>query len=99
MHDLESYAFDGETFDPERDGARLTSEFLRVFKLMRDGQWRTLKEISRVTGDSEAGISARLRDFRKAKFGSYQVERRYVTAGVWQYRVLRPTPSGQARLW
>lgn len=38
---------------------------------------------------SEAGISARIRDLRKAKCGGYEVERRRVKGGLWEYRVKR----------
>jgi hypothetical protein len=53
-----------------------------------DGKWRTLADISAVTGDPEASVSARLRDLRKVKFGGLSVQRRYAGGGLWQYRVL-----------
>lgn len=85
--------FDGSTYDPERDGERLRTQFLRVRELMFDGKWRTLKQIAAYAEGSEAAVSARLRDLRKRKFGGYVVEREYVDNGIWQYRV----PSGQTR--
>jgi hypothetical protein len=84
---------DGETFDPAKDTIRLNNQHARVAKLMRDGEWRTLHTISRWTGDPEASVSARLRDFRKERFGSHQIERRRVKTapGLWEYRlVLNP---------
>lgn len=89
--------FDGVTFDPALDGERLTKQIGRVFETMRDGRWRTLHEIAsteagRKAGDSEAGISARLRDLRKPRFGAYTVDRRRretATGGTWEYRVTR----------
>jgi hypothetical protein len=80
-------AFDGETFDHERDQARLSGQLARVLALMRDQHWRTLDEIRAVVGGSEAAISARLRDLRKVKFGRYAVERRHVHDGLFEYRV------------
>lgn len=83
--------FDGATFDPETDCARLMSLLARVESLMRDGQWRTLSEISRITCGSEASVSARLRDLRKEKFGGHIVERRRrgpPEAGLWEYRLI-----------
>lgn len=82
----------GETFDPELDGPRLARQLNRVKTLMLDGHWRTLRQIAYVVGGSEAGISARLRDLRKPKFGGYLVERRRsrdaaADAGLWEYRV------------
>ena len=69
--------FDGTTFDAALDAVRLSRQAQLVFDLMRDGQWRTLAEITRAIGcGSEAGVSARLRDFRKPKFGGFVVDRR-----------------------
>lgn len=67
---------DGETYEPECDGVRLGKQALAVFELMSDGRWRTLGEIVAAIGSgSEAGVSARLRDFRKQKFGGHVVNR------------------------
>ena len=79
--------FDGDTFDLERDGQRLRTNLERVASLMGDGQWRTLAEIATATGGSEAGVSARLRDLRKARFGGFTVARRRRDGGLWEYRV------------
>ena len=84
--------FDGETFDQELDGKRLTSQLEQVFRLMVDSKWRTLSEISGVTGGSESGVSARLRDFRKSRFGSHEVQRRRKgqgRSGLWEYRLIQ----------
>lgn len=89
--------FDGATFNAEHDEARLLGQLVRVRTLMLDGVWRTLSEISVATGAPEASISARLRDLRKTKFGSYVVEsqpRGERAAGLWEYRVLPPTEDG-----
>ena len=88
--------FDGETFDLDRDGERLTGQLDRVRALMRDGRWRTLSEIAARVEGSEAGVSARLRDLRKPRFGSLTVEREYVSDGVWRYRVLPANPDSYA---
>lgn len=81
-------SFDGGTFNQARDGVRLTGQWLRVTQCMQDGQWRSLRDISSVTGDPEASVSARLRDLRKEKFGSQTVERKYIDKGLFEYRVL-----------
>ena len=85
-----TYTFDGETYEPALDGARLSREYDRVFRLMRDGEWRTLADISEATGDPQASVSARLRDMRKPRFGSHTVERRRCGEGLFEYRLLRP---------
>lgn len=82
-------SFDGKTFEPEQDGARLNAQMRRVGALMADGQWRTLAEIEARTGDPQASVSARLRDLRKAKFGQHTVDRRRRSPGTFEYRVVR----------
>jgi hypothetical protein len=82
-------SFDGTTFDPARDSVRLTKQWWDVWLLMCDGHWRTLRMISERTGHPEASISARLRDFRKKRFGGHEVERRYISDGLYEYRVVR----------
>jgi hypothetical protein len=102
FHKRKDASFDGETFDPAKDKARLTRQLGLVFETMMDGRWRTLadisadahalslKETSTPWTVSEASISARLRDLRKPKFGSYVVERKEKSRGLYQYRLLSP---------
>ena len=85
--------FKGSTIRIPFDVARLNKQLRRVYRCMCDGQWRTLRQISDATGDPEASISARLRDFRNHQYlqqyfvmDSERVpgnERR----GIWRYRV------------
>lgn len=84
---LANAIFDGSTYEALHDQERLNSQLWRVFRLMRDGEWRTLAEIARETGGSEAGVSARLRDLRKERFGRYPVARRRVDGGLFEYRM------------
>ena len=82
--------FDGATVEAV-DRERLMGQLAHVLALMSDGKWRTLKEIA---GEkySEAGVSARLRDLRKAKWGSYTVDRRRrgeVKSGLFEYMVTK----------
>jgi hypothetical protein len=80
--------FNGADYVPERDNARLTGQLLRIWNVVCDGEWRTLSEISQITGDPEASISAQLRHLRKPRFGGYEVEREHVKDGLYRYRVL-----------
>lgn len=83
--------FDGSSFEPEFDQERLTGQMYRVFDCMKDGIWRTLSEIQSVTKDPESSISARLRNFRKHKFGSHVVNRKRRGShsdGCWEYQLI-----------
>ncbi len=82
--------FAGETYSPTLDETRLRGQLAQVRELMSDRRWRTLSEIRETLGEkhSEAGISARLRDLRKKRFGEYLVERRRRSQGTFEYRVL-----------
>lgn len=84
---MEQMHFDGRTFVPARDGERLTGLWRRVFDVMGDGQWHSLPELARRCQGSETSVSARLRDFRKSRWGGHTVERRHIGAGVWEYRM------------
>jgi len=89
MTQLKFYA-DGLTYSQQDDKDRLKSQFSRVKKLMRDGEWRTLTDIQQAVGGSEAGISARLRDLRKSRNGTNLVDKRRRGApgdGLYEYRL------------
>lgn len=80
-------AFDGATYIPKRDYERLSGQLKAVFDVMKDGRWRTLKELGAAVEGSEAAISARLRDLRKDKYGAHEVQREHIEGGIWRYRV------------
>ncbi len=91
--------FDGDTYNHRRDQRRLDSAFVTVFRLMRDGRWRSLKDIMIATcfRFSEVNVSSRLRDYRKEKFGSHTVDTRIVIIDgrpVYQYRLTINTEGG-----
>jgi hypothetical protein len=79
--------FDGETFDQERDGSRLTRQLSAVAFAMKDGRNHTLSELSKLCQAPEASVSARIRDLRKEKFGGYQISSEHVGRGLWHYRM------------
>lgn len=83
-------AFDGETYEPPRDHARLKGQLGAVYELMRDGRWRTIPAIVEVVGGTPQSISARLRDLRKAKYGGHAVDRMSLGEGLFSYRVVIP---------
>jgi hypothetical protein len=60
--------------------------YLTFEEIQRAIEWRTDRH------HSEASISARLRDFRKARYGAYIVDRRKRSGSLYEYRV-RENPS------
>ena len=80
--------FNGSDYDTQRDQKRLTGQILRVFNLMKDGKYRTLREISNITKDPEASISAQLRHLRKERFGGYTVDKENVVGGLFIYKLI-----------
>lgn len=97
-----TFDFDGKTYDPALDGARLNTLLGKVYAVMSDGKWRTLREIQSLTGGTEASVSARLRDLRKPRFGRHTVERRRrgePSDGIWEYQVRQAPPTGAHVGW
>jgi hypothetical protein len=87
----EEIDFGGVTYDADLDHDRLHAQLNRVRGLMKDAEWRTLSEISAVTGDPQASVSARLRDHRKDKFGGHTVNRRRRgegRRGLFEYQLI-----------
>jgi hypothetical protein len=81
--------FSGITYNKKKDGARMRSQLDRVRKIMSDGKWFTLDELSALCGGSVASISARIRDLRKSKFGGHAMQGRRIPQmnGLWEYRM------------
>lgn len=93
------HAFDGKTYNAPRDYIRLRGQLLRTWQVMLDGRERTLSMIAGETSDrrldggrdSEAAVSARLRDFRKDKFGSHIVVAYNGGGSLWWYKLVPNT--------
>jgi hypothetical protein len=79
--------FDGRTFSPVEDGERLAGQLERVRRYMSDGAWHTIAEVAAAVGGSEAGVSARIRDLRKPRFGAHKILHERLNRGLWQYRM------------
>lgn len=80
---------DGDTIDPEVDFDRLNDQMKLVWSVVRTGRWYSLNELAELTGCPTPSVSARLRDLRKEKFGSQEVQSKRVEGGFWVYRVVR----------
>ena len=64
-----------------------TGQRARVLKTVRNNGWWTLEQIAYATGDPQPSISARLREFRLAEYGGYEVSKRRLSSGVYEYRL------------
>jgi hypothetical protein len=92
LEDLFSYLPPGDrggtTYDREFDYTRLNRQAQDIWRAMMDMRWHTLRGLSRETGHPEASVSARLRDFRKERFGRHRVERERLSGGLFRYRLI-----------
>lgn len=95
--------FGGSATLEQTDVARLNTQLQTVKQIMGDGRFRTLEEIARLVKGlsgkkaTEASVSARLRDLRKEKFGSFKVERRALGNGLFEYAVFAADGKGPAK--
>lgn len=85
--------YDGPAYDPTLDKKSLIGQTKRVFDAMKDGKFRTLREIEDITGDPQSSISAQLRHLRKERFGSHTVNRQrrellLSTRGIHEYQLI-----------
>ena len=80
--------FDGETYDEELDGERMTTQLELVREIMSDQGWHRILEVANRVDCSESGAAARIRDLRKEKFGAWNIVRRRVAHGngLHEYR-------------
>lgn len=89
-HEPQRPRYGGATYDEARDRKRLDGAMGRVYALMRDGRKRTLQEIAAGAKCSEAGASARFRDFRQPvgqkRFPDVaEANSECIGGGVWVY--------------
>lgn len=90
--------FEGRTYDPALDSDRLSTLLRRVYWALRTtDRWLTIRELCEAVGGSETGVSAKLRDLRKAKWGGHVIgsRRRTGQPGCWEYRLMDPIGQGK----
>ncbi len=79
----------GETYEPERDCGRLTSQHERLLDIMKDGKARTLQEMkARMGADLTTGLAARCRGFRRKANGGHVMIVTNIGGGTWTYRLV-----------
>lgn len=79
--------FSGSGYDSRRDKRRLTNQLELIKELMKDRKWRTLAKIARMTGAPESSVSAQLRHLRKERFGSWEINKRHIGGGLYEYQM------------
>jgi hypothetical protein len=91
--------FSGADYQNDRDNKRLTGQLLKIYDIIKDGNWRTLNQISYEARAPEASVSAQLRNLRKKPFEK-NIERRHIKNGLYEYR-LGPgkNPDPAERCW
>ena len=87
----DSPRFDGPHLEPD-DHPRLNTQLKAVRDLMSNGEPWTLPQLvqgleSMGIHAMESGVSARIRDLRKEKFGGYTIETKLIKRGLFQYRM------------
>ena len=80
--------FNGADYNHDRDHHRLGFQLSKIYNLMKDGGFRTLQEISVITGEPPASISAQLRHLRKERFGKNTINKRYLGDGLYSYQLI-----------
>lgn len=82
-----SVAFDGATYDPDKDHGRLRKQLNLLYKIMSDGQWHFLADLAKALKCKEQSASARIRDLRKEQYGGHEIDRERVEGGLFRYRM------------
>lgn len=89
--ELENVKFDGSDIDSEKDNLRLAGQLKVIYDLVKDGKYRTLREIEDQTNYPQSSISAQLRNLRKERYGSFNIEKRSRgdrENGLFEYRIV-----------
>ena len=81
--------FDGWLYRESLDRERLVTQLHRVCFALLDGRWWTLKALTLEVNGSATGVSARIRDLKKARFVGFKVQARrrpgMEKSGIWEY--------------
>ena len=71
-----------------KDNSQSPIQLVRVAEVMKNNGWLTLAQISAITGDPEASVSARLRELRTWKGGALLIGKRKVGKHTYEYRAM-----------
>jgi CRP-like cAMP-binding protein len=80
--------FDGADYIHSRDSKRLGTQMEQIRDFMEGKGYLTLQEIADATGNPPASVSAQLRNLRKERFGSRIIDKKYVSNGLYSYKLV-----------
>lgn len=85
-----THHFRGAGVETDQDELRLDSQYDRILRLMKDGRWRTLAEISAITHDPEGSILRQLSYMDDPLCGGHKKNkhRRGPGRGLWEYQII-----------
>jgi len=96
----------GDVYNPGRDAPRLDNQLYRIFNLMTDGKYRTVRRISQLLSIRENSVQAQIRNLRKAPHGDWKTPKRNDIGrgngrdsqgkrrgNVWYYQLRNPDGS------
>lgn len=69
-----------------KDNSQSPVQLERVAAVVKNNGWLTLAQISAITGDPEASVSARLRELRTWKGGALNIVKRKADKHTYEYR-------------
>ena len=96
-HQLPLSVTNGRTIIEDPDAPRrIPRQQSVVLRALSDGYWWTipqLEDFARFHGvpATPQGLSARIRDLRKERWGGHTVERECIGSGVFRYRLIQAT--------
>ena len=89
--------FHGSDYVPKEDQTRLTGQIMRLYDLLKEGNWLTLSEMENELNKRhpnhrhpQASLSAQIRNLRRVEFGSHVIikqTRGDRSRGLFEYRL------------
>ena len=93
-----THHFKGAGVETDQDELRLGKQYDRILRLMKDGRFRTLSEISAITHDPEGSILRQL-SYMDELGHKKTKQRRGPGRGLWEYRItLKPEQAKKEAL-
>lgn len=88
VRDVTNVVFDGDDYVHQRDSKRLKTQLEQIESYIEGKGYLTLQEIADATGFAQTSVSAQLRNLRKERFGSRKIDRKYISNGLYSYKLM-----------